>query len=63
MMNDLPMAIQAQKYLGGIDYPASAADIAKKAESSGAPDEVLEALRGLPEREYDSPTAVSEALS
>jgi hypothetical protein len=63
MMNDLPIAIQAQKYLGGIDYPASAADLVKKAEGSDAPDDVLEALRGLPDREYDSPTAVSEALS
>ena len=62
-MNDQPIAIQAQKYLGGLDYPASAADIAKKAEGSGAPDNVLQALRDLPDREYDSPTAVSKALS
>jgi hypothetical protein len=63
MMNETPIAIQVQKYLGGIDYPASAADIVEKAESAGAPDEVLEALRGLPDREYDSPPAVSKALS
>ncbi len=55
--------IELQKYLGGIDYPASKDDLVKKAESNGAGDEVMEALRGIPDQEYDAPTAVTKAVS
>jgi hypothetical protein len=58
-----PNPIQVQKYLGGIDYPASKDDIVSAAESSGADDDVLEALRSIPDQEYDAPTAVSSAVS
>ncbi|WP_173924172.1 DUF2795 domain-containing protein [Agromyces sp. Marseille-P2726] len=60
-MANLP--IEIQKYLGGIDYPASRDEIVRTAEGSGADREVLDALRGLPDRQYDGPTAVSEAVS
>ena len=62
-MSDKPNPIQIQKFLGGIDYPASKEDLVSKAESAGADDAVLDALRGLPDREFDSPTAVSEAVA
>lgn len=62
-MNDTPNPIQVQKFLGGIDYPASKDDILRSAQDSGADDEVLDALRGIPDREYDGPTAVSEAVA
>lgn len=62
-MADSPNPIQVQKYLGGIDYPASRDDIVRTAEKSDAPDDILETLRNLPERDYDGPTAVSEAVS
>jgi len=52
-----------QKFLGGIDYPASKEDIVRTATDAGADDDVLNALEGLPDREYDGPTAVSEAVS
>lgn len=58
-----PNPIQVQKFLGGIDYPASKDDILRSAQDSGADDEVLDALRGIPDREYDGPTAVSEAVA
>ncbi|RWZ61581.1 DUF2795 domain-containing protein [Labedella populi] len=58
-----PNPIQVQKYLGGIDYPASKDDIVSAAESSGADENVLEALRSIPDQEYDAPTAVSSAVS
>jgi hypothetical protein len=58
-----PNPIQVQKYLGGIDYPASKDDIVSAAESSGADENVLEALRSIPDTEYDAPTAVSSAVS
>jgi hypothetical protein len=62
-MNNTPNPIEVQKFLGGIDYPAGKDDLVRKAEESGAGDDVLSALRGIPDREYDSPTAVSEAVS
>jgi hypothetical protein len=55
--------IQLQKFLGGVDYPASKDDLIKKAEEHGADEEVLQALRDLPDREYDAPTAVTKAVS
>ncbi len=62
-MADAPNPIQVQKYLSGIDYPASRDDIVSTAEKEGAPDDILEALRGLDDREYDGPTAVSQAVA
>ncbi|MCU1437292.1 MAG: uncharacterized protein JWP66_379 [Naasia sp.] len=55
--------IDIQKALGGVDYPASKDALLQNAKNSGAGDDVLEALRGLPDREFDGPTAVSEAVS
>jgi hypothetical protein len=55
--------IELQKHLGGVDYPASRDDLVKKAEENGADEDVLEALRGIPDREYDAPTAVTKAVS
>jgi hypothetical protein len=62
-MNDRPNPIQVQKFLGGIDYPASKDTIVSKAQQEGADGNVLDALRGIPDREYDGPTAVSEAVA
>jgi hypothetical protein len=61
-MTDSPNFIEVQKYLGGIDYPCSRDQLVQAAEGNGGGDEVLELLRGLPEREYSAPTEVSEAL-
>ena len=61
-MADKPSPIDVQKALGGIDYPASKADIVRKAEDSGAGGAVLEALKNLPERQYDAPTDVSKEI-
>jgi hypothetical protein len=55
--------IELQKHLGGVDYPASRDDLVRKAEENGADDDVLEALRGIPDTEYDAPTAVTKAVS
>ncbi|WP_210507064.1 DUF2795 domain-containing protein [Naasia sp. SYSU D00057] len=55
--------IEIQKALGGMEYPADKDAIVKHAESSGAGDDVMEALRGLPERSYERPTDVNEAIS
>jgi hypothetical protein len=62
-MNATPNPIDLQKHLSGVDYPASKDDLVRTAEEQGANDELLEALRGMPDKEYDSPTAVSKAVS
>ncbi|PZE27397.1 MULTISPECIES: DUF2795 domain-containing protein [unclassified Curtobacterium] len=58
-----PNPIQIQKFLSGIDYPASKDTIVSTAEKEGADDDVLNALKQIPDQEYDAPTAVSSAVS
>jgi len=62
-MASSPSPIDLQKALGGIDYPASKDDILRTARDNGADDSVLSALEGIPDRSYDGPTGVSEAVS
>ncbi|MFW6188749.1 MAG: DUF2795 domain-containing protein [Actinomycetota bacterium] len=61
-MSDKPNPIELQKHLSGLDYPAGKDEIVQKAEASGADGSVLEALRDLPERQYEKPTHVTEAV-
>ncbi|WP_372698837.1 DUF2795 domain-containing protein [Arthrobacter sp. JSM 101049] len=62
-MSDAPNPVELQKALGGVDYPASVADLVSAAERNRADDSVLDALRGLPDQEYASPVEVNEAFS
>lgn len=62
-MSNNPTPIEVQKFLNGIDYPASKSALVDKAKDSGADGNVLEALENLPDQEFDSPTAVSSAVS
>jgi len=55
--------IELQKHLKGVDYPASRDDLVSAAESNGAPEEVIEALRSAGQETFDGPTAVQSALS
>ena len=54
--------IDIQKALSGIEYPAQRDDVVEHAESQGGGDDVLEALKGIDDQEYDSPAAVSKAV-
>ena len=54
--------VQAQKFLKGIDYPASKQDIVQKAKSEGADDRIVQALERLPDRRFEGPQAVSQAI-
>jgi hypothetical protein len=54
--------VQVQKFLGGIDYPATKDQILETARRRGADDNVMQALQQLPKREYNGPNAVSEEL-
>jgi hypothetical protein len=51
--------IQMQKFLGGVDYPATKEDLVQHARSNGADDDVLRKLESMPDRNYDGPNAVS----
>jgi hypothetical protein len=54
--------IDIQKALSGVDYPASKADIVKHAQEHGGDKEVLDALNGIEDREYEGPSGVSAAV-
>ena len=54
--------IQAQKFLGGLDYPASKQEVVDHARRRDADEDVLSALEQIADREYDGPNAVSEEL-
>jgi hypothetical protein len=60
---DNPNPIQMQKFLGGIDYPASKDDLVRHAEQQGADKDVLDNLRKMPDREYNGPNAVSQEFA
>jgi Protein of unknown function (DUF2795) len=54
--------IDVQKALKGMDYPASKEEIVRHAEQNGADKEVLDALRKIPDREYEGPSGVSREV-
>lgn len=55
--------IQVQNYLGGVDYPVNKDQLVEAAQGNGAPNEVLEVLRRMPQAEYKQPTDVTRAIS
>ncbi|GGL00155.1 hypothetical protein Ppa06_68790 [Planomonospora parontospora subsp. parontospora] len=62
-MTGTPNPIELQKHLSGVDYPASRDDLVRAAREHGADDEMIKALREVPDREYDGPNAVSKAVA
>jgi hypothetical protein len=54
--------VELQKYLKGMNYPASKDDLIEHAEGQGADDEILDLLEQIPDEEYDAPTDVNKAL-
>jgi Protein of unknown function (DUF2795) len=55
--------IKAQKYLGGIHYPATKQQLIEHARNNSADREALAALEDIPEREYSGPDEVSRAVA
>ena len=55
--------IEIQTHLKGITYPASKQNLIDKATENNATTEVMDALKALPETEYQTPTEVQAALS
>lgn len=54
--------IQLQKFLKGVNYPASKDDIIQQAEKNGADSNALDALKQMKDGTYNKPTDVSEAI-
>ena len=54
--------IQVAKFLKGVDYPASKADLIKRAEQNGADEQVRAALEQLPDQKFGSPAEVSKGI-
>lgn len=53
----------ASVYLGDVAYPAHRGDLVACAERPHAVRPVVEALRRIPDRRYDRPEAVSDAIA
>lgn len=55
-------AAELEKYLKGMDYPASKDDLISKARANGAPDEVIDMINSLSESSFNSPVDVAKAF-
>ena len=53
-------AAMLAQYMKGIDFPTDKETVISTAKSNGAPEEVMEYLNRLPERQYDYPTDVEQ---
>jgi hypothetical protein len=53
----------ARQNLAGMSYPASRDDLVEHAKRQGAAKAVIEALKRIPDRTYDGPEAVAEAVA
>ena len=54
---------EVQKSLGGFEYPGSAGGLAEHARSQGADQELVDALQGMDQEQFDGPNAVMKKLS
>ena len=54
--------IQIQKFLKGVDYPASKSDLLENADRQGADEDVRATLEQLPDEEFETPADVSQAI-
>lgn len=54
--------IQLEKYLKGVNYPASKNDLIKQAQQNGADQKVLDTLKQLPDQKFEGPTGISKAI-
>lgn len=54
--------IQLQKFLKGMNYPASKEELIEHAKKHDADENALKTLEQLPEDEYETPADVSKAV-
>jgi hypothetical protein len=57
-----PSPVAIQKALVGVDYPATREHLAETARAHHADREVIDLIDRLPDRDYESPAAVSKAI-
>jgi hypothetical protein len=57
-----PSPVAIQKALAGVDYPTTRERLAETARTHHADQEIIELIDRLPDRDYDSPAAVSKAI-
>jgi hypothetical protein len=55
--------MQVEKYLRGINYPVSKADLIKYARQQGADESIRALLEKMPNQTFDSPASVSKAVA
>lgn len=55
--------IEAQKYLKGMDYPASKQDVIDKAKSNDAPSEMIDDLERHDHDRFENPGEVQKAFA
>lgn len=55
--------VQMEKYLKGMDYPASKQDLLECAKRNGADQQICDRIKDLPDQRYEKPTDVTKALS
>ena len=53
---------EAQRYLQGVDYPATKQDVIQIAESNGAPQDMIERLQAQDQEQFDGPHEVQRAF-
>jgi hypothetical protein len=56
-------AVVIQEFLRGMDYPSQRDDILDRARRNNAPDDVMDILNQIPDKEYNSAGDVSKAVS
>jgi len=54
--------VEVERYLKGINYPAPKNELVKHAQKQGAEKEVLETINHLPNRTFQSPIEVNQAI-
>jgi Protein of unknown function (DUF2795) len=59
---DVEERSEVARYLAGFNEPMGPAALADRAAENGAPDEIVQTLRRLPDREYTRVAEVAEAL-
>lgn len=61
-MANVTNPIQVQKFLKGVNYPATRQDLVATARREGADRNVIETLERIPDRSYAKPTEVAKAI-
>lgn len=55
--------IQVEKYMKGVDYPASKEDLLNAAKRNGAEKQICDMIQNLPNQRFEKPTDITKALS